>query len=63
MVELGHSDVVVALGRELIHRAMAQVEQSPDEGETAMAVAECLPVVFDAVVKSTLRDRKNSVCR
>ena len=54
MVELGHSDAVVALGREFIQRAMAQVEQSHDEGETAMAVAECLPVVFDAVVKSTL---------
>lgn len=54
MVELGHSDAVVALGREFIERAMAQVGQSHDEGETAMAVAECLPVVFDAVVKSTL---------
>jgi uncharacterized Zn finger protein len=54
MVELGHSDAVVELGREFIQRAMAQVEQSHDEGETAMAVAECLPVVFDAVVKSTL---------
>ncbi|MGA2031336.1 MAG: SWIM zinc finger family protein [Thermoguttaceae bacterium] len=54
MVELGHSNAVVALGREFIERAMSQVEQSHDEGETAMAVAECLPVVFDAVVKSTL---------
>jgi uncharacterized Zn finger protein len=54
MVELGHSDAVVALGREFIRAAMAQVEQSHDEGETAMAVAECLPVVFDAVMKSTL---------
>jgi uncharacterized Zn finger protein len=54
MVELGHSDAVVALGREFIERAMAQVAQSHDEGETAMAVAECLPVVFDAVMKSTL---------
>jgi uncharacterized Zn finger protein len=54
MVELGHSDAVVELGHEFIPQAMAQVEQSHDEGETAMAVAECLPVVFDAVVKSTL---------
>jgi hypothetical protein len=54
MVELGHSDAVVALGREFIQRAMSQVEQSHDEGETATAVAECLPVVFDAVLKSTL---------
>ena len=54
LVEFGHSDAVVELGREFIKRAMSQVEQSHDEGETAMAVAECLPVVFDAVVKSTL---------
>jgi uncharacterized Zn finger protein len=56
MVELGHSDAVVPLGREFIERAMTQVEQSHDEGETAMAVAECLPVVFDAVMKSTLSE-------
>ena len=54
LAELGHSDAVVELGREFIERAMGQVEQSDDEGETATAVAECLPVVFDAVVKSTL---------
>ncbi len=54
MVELGHSDVVVPLGREFIERAMDQVGESHDEGETAMAVGECMPVVFDAVMKSTL---------
>ena len=54
MVELGHSDAVVPLGREFVRQAMTQVEQSHDEGETATAVGECLPVVFDAVVKSTL---------
>lgn len=54
MVELGHPDAVVELGREFIERAMSQVDQSHDEGETAMAVAECLPVVFEAVMKSTL---------
>jgi uncharacterized Zn finger protein len=54
LVELGHADSVVELGREFIKRAADQVEQSHDEGETAMAVAECLPVVFDAVVKSKL---------
>jgi len=54
MVELGHTDAVVELGREFIPMAMKQVEQSNDEGETATAVADCLPVVFDAVVKSTL---------
>jgi uncharacterized Zn finger protein len=54
LVELGHSNAVVELGREFIERAMDQVGQSHDEGETATAVAECLPVVFDAVVKSAL---------
>jgi len=54
MVELGHADAVAQVGREFIPAAMAQVEQSHDEGETATAVAECLPVVFDAVLKSTL---------
>ncbi len=54
MVELGHADAVAEVGREFIPAAMAQVEQSHDEGETATAVAECLPVVFDAVLKSTL---------
>ena len=54
LVELGHADAVVELGREFIKRAMDQVGESHDEGETAMAVAECLPVVFDAIVKSSL---------
>jgi uncharacterized Zn finger protein len=54
LVELGHSNAVVELGREFIKRANDQIGQSHDEGETAMAAAECLPVVFDAVVKSTL---------
>jgi uncharacterized Zn finger protein len=54
LVELGHADAVVELGREFIKRAMTQVGESHDEGETAMAVAECLSVVFDAVAKSSL---------
>ncbi|MCC7473766.1 MAG: SWIM zinc finger domain-containing protein [Pirellulales bacterium] len=54
LVELGHADQVVELGREFIKRANDQVGQSDDEGETAMAAAECLPVMFAAVEKSTL---------
>jgi uncharacterized Zn finger protein len=33
---------------------MRQVEESHDEGETAMAAADCMAVVFDAVKKSSL---------
>ncbi|NLF06656.1 MAG: hypothetical protein GX594_01570 [Pirellulaceae bacterium] len=53
LVELDHANAVVELGREFIQLAINQVEVSHDEGETAMAAAECLPVIFDAVLKST----------
>jgi hypothetical protein len=51
---MGHSDLVVELGRELIERGFAQIGEAHDEGDTGMAFAECLPVVFDAVAKSSL---------
>ena len=54
LVELGHPDAVVELGRDLIRRGMEQIGQSHDEGETAMELEECLDVVFEAVGKSTL---------
>ena len=54
LAELGHCDEVVELGRELVARGMEQVGQSDDEGETAMELSDCLPVVFDALVKSKL---------
>jgi uncharacterized Zn finger protein len=54
LVELGHADAVARLGREIIERGMEQVGQSHDEGDTAMELSRCLPVVFDAVAKSSL---------
>ena len=33
---------------------MRQVGESHDEGDTATAFAECLPVVFQAVTRSSL---------
>ena len=54
LAELGQADAVVGLGRDFIRRAMRQVEESHDEGETAMAAADCMPVIFDAVNKSCL---------
>jgi uncharacterized Zn finger protein len=42
------------LGRELIEGGMRQVEESHDEGETGTALGECLPVVFQAVNRSSL---------
>ncbi len=54
LVELGQADAVVKLGREFIEAAMRQIEQSDDEGETGMAVADCMSVVFEAVGESSL---------
>src|SRR5260370_16164534 len=54
LFELGHPDAVVQLGPEIIEDGMEQIGQSNDEGETASAFAECLPVVFKAVAASSL---------
>jgi uncharacterized Zn finger protein len=54
LAELGCADAVVDLGRELIERGMEQVGRSHDEGETGIALGECLPAVFEAVTRSSL---------
>jgi uncharacterized Zn finger protein len=54
MLELGHPDEVVALGRELVEQGIRQVGQSDDEGDTARELSACLPVVFQAVTRSSL---------
>lgn len=53
LVEAGHHDEVAKLGEELIRRGIAQIEQSNDDGETAMEISGCLPVVFNALAKSS----------
>ncbi len=53
-MELGHPDAVVRLGKELMTQGNEQIGQSNDEGETAEAVGECVPVIFQAVAASTL---------
>lgn len=50
----GHADAVVKLGSEIIERGIEQVGRSNDEGETGMALAECFPIIFKAVVESRL---------
>lgn len=52
--ERGHADALLRLGEELWTRGRAQVEQSDDEGDTAMAIADCLGVVLQAVPESSL---------
>ncbi len=54
LLELGHPDAVVRLGTEIMTLGNEQIGQSNDEDETGEAVGECLPVIFEAVVASTL---------
>ena len=54
LLDAGHADAIVELGRELISRGLEQVSQSQDDGETAQALADSLEIVFKAVVQSSL---------
>ena len=54
LLELGHADDVVSLGREFITQGLRQLGEAQDEGDTATSFAECLPVIFEAVTRSSL---------
>ena len=54
LLAAGHADEVLALGRELVSTGLRQVEESHDDGETAMEVAFCMPVVVKALDRSSL---------
>jgi uncharacterized Zn finger protein len=54
LLKAGHADEVLTLGRELVTTGIQQVEQSHDEGETAMEVAGCMPLIVKALDRSTL---------
>jgi uncharacterized Zn finger protein len=54
LLELGHADEVVSLGRDFLEQGMSQIGEAHDEGDTATAFGECLKVVFQAVIHSSL---------
>jgi uncharacterized Zn finger protein len=54
LLEAGHADEVLTLGQELVSTGIRQVEESHDEGETAMEVANCIPLIVKALEGSTL---------
>jgi uncharacterized Zn finger protein len=54
LADQGHADAVLQLGAELWNKGNTQVEQSDDEGETAMAIASCLEAVIAALPRSSL---------
>ena len=54
LLELGHADEVVSLGREFIDLALQQVGETHDEGETAEEIGSVFPIIFQAVLRSNL---------
>ncbi len=57
LLDLGHADEVVELGKDLWRLGNEQVGSSDDEGETGSQISECMEVVLQAVTKSSLSPR------
>lgn len=57
LLNSGHADEVVDLGKDLWIMGNEQVGSSDDEGETGSQIAECMEVVLQAVLKSSLTPR------
>jgi uncharacterized Zn finger protein len=54
LLDKGHADEVIALGKHLLKVGTQQVEMSQDEGQTAEALAASLTVIFRALSRSSL---------
>jgi len=54
LLKAGHADEVLTLGRELVTTGTRQVEVSHDDSETAMEIADCMPVIVEALDRSFL---------
>jgi len=54
LLKAGFADDVVTLGDELVNVGIRHVEESHDEGETAMEVSECMPLIVKALEQSSL---------
>lgn len=56
LLDDANADAVIELGRELFEAGQEQVGRSHDDGETGMAIAACLSIVFRALLQSSLPD-------
>jgi uncharacterized Zn finger protein len=54
LLKTGHADEVLKLGNELIELGIRQIEESHDEGETAMEIEECMPAIVKALEQSCM---------
>lgn len=54
LLEAGYADEVLTLGKDLVELGSRQVEESHDDGETAMAIEECIPVIVNSLEQSSM---------
>lgn len=54
LLKAGHANEVLILRRELVTTGINQVEVSDDDGETAMQITGCMPVIVEALDQSSL---------
>lgn len=54
LLKAGHADEVVQLGKELTELSIRQIEESHDDGETAMEIDECMQVIIKALEQSSM---------
>ena len=55
LLEQGQADTLVELGEELLEAGSRRVEYE-HEGESAMEIAECMKIIFQALTQSSLSD-------
>jgi len=56
LLNAGHPDEVLKLGKELIELGYRQIEESHDDGETATEIESCMPVIVKALEKSSMEN-------
>jgi uncharacterized Zn finger protein len=54
LLQAGHTDELLPLGRELVTIGIRQMEESDDVGETGREIADCMPVIVEALDRSSL---------
>jgi uncharacterized Zn finger protein len=54
LLKEGYAKEVLILGEELVATGVRQVEECDDEGETAGEIADCMPVIVEALDQSPL---------
>lgn len=54
LLSAGYFNEVLGLGQEIIEVGMHQIEQSHDDGETALEIESCFPAVVKALERSAL---------